>query len=742
MSSPELPLSTDSKLPVDGLSGAVLFCIKGEVLRIIFAADDGLYTVLRLLDDNGREHTLVGPMGGVGEGQDIEASGKWESHKEHGKQFRVLDFKAILPTSEEGIRRYLSSGVIPGIGPKLAERIIDHFGMETIEILDKYSNRLKEVPGIGKKKIKPIKEAWDMHERQRELYIFLQGLHIGPGLCARLIKHYGVGTAEVIRNSPYQMASEVRGVGFLTADRIAGEMGIETTDIMRLSCGIGYTLEKLSERGHVCYPLESLMEEAAKTLAVDLSFARAGLQRAVDDGIAVVETEGNGEQVVFQRELCESERELADHIRRLLCSRPRSDTPSPGGNFYQQLNEEQKQAVSAAFAGTLSIITGGPGVGKTTVVGQIVSTARSNGWYTLLAAPTGRAAKRLSESSRLDAKTIHRLLKWNPQEGRFVHNMDKPLRCDMLIVDEVSMLDVNLACQLLRAVSVGTHVVFVGDRDQLPSVGPGAVLHDLIMCGCIPVTHLVRIYRQDENSRIVSNAHAVNQGSMPDLRAVPKHIAADFYWIDQEDPEKVAATIAEMVRTRIPKRFRFHPMRDIQVLTPMNRGCCGALALNELMQKELNPGPKPEFRSGERVYRSGDRVMQIVNNYDKSVFNGDLGYVREINQKEKTFSVQFDVGMVEYEFYESDQLRLAYAVTVHKSQGSEFPVVVMPVVTQHFVMLQRNLIYTGMTRAKKLLIMIGTRKALAMAVGNNKPMMRCTRLVRRLSTSMSDWVGS
>lgn len=718
--------------------------LRGEVLRVVFASDDGGYAVIRLLDQHKREHTIVGPLASVLEGQDIEASGHWERHREHGRQFRVHSFRAVLPTSPEGIRRYLASGVIPGIGPKLAQRVVDHFGADTLNVLDKASGRLKEIPGLGRKRIPQIRRAWKEHEQQRDLYIFLQGLGIGPAHCAALYRRYGTAAAEIVRKNPYQLASEVRGIGFLTADRIAARVGIASDNPLRLAAGIGYTLERLSEDGHVCYPRQELLQAAARLLQVDTAQAENGLKRALANG-SVVTSSSNADAVslIYQRMMFAAESGVAGAIARLVRAEPAERVAPQTARFSKlALNDEQEQAITQAFLSCFSIITGGPGVGKTTVVGEIVRTARRRAMVTVLAAPTGRAAKRLSEASGMGAKTIHRLLKWNPSQRSFVHNRDKPLRCDLLIVDEVSMLDINLAFSLFSAVRAGTHVVLVGDRDQLPSVGPGAVLHDLIACGCVPVTHLSEIFRQDEQGRIVRNAHSVNRGEMPDLHAIPRGRLGDFYWIDQEDPERVVELITTLARERVPRRFGFDPRTDVQVLAPMNRGTCGTIALNDVLQQTLNPGPKPQFSSGDRKFRAGDRVMQISNNYDKGVFNGDLGLIVTMNPQAKTFDVAFDTGIVSYELYEADQIRLAYAVTVHKSQGSEFPVVIIPLLTQHYVMLQRNLVYTGMTRARRLLIMIGTRKALAIAVRNNRPMQRCTRLVPRLRQELSRGTGS
>ncbi len=713
--------------------------ISGEILRIVFGSEDGQYVVLRLLDANFQEQTLVGPLGGVLEGQDIEAWGRWETHKQHGRQFRVSRFRALLPSSAKGVRRYLASGIIPGIGPKLAERIVDRFGEKTLEVLDKYSVRLREVPGIGRKRIDQIREAWRRHAEERSVRIFLQGLGMGPSTTTRVLQRYGQGAAEVVRRNPYVLAREVRGIGFSTADRIAGQLGIEPTSPLRLAAGVVYVLQQLGDRGHTCYPQSQLLEEVARTLDVDEDHVRIGLERALVDGTVRAESEvvGGSDPYLYLHHLHAAESELAAALGALL------DGPAPapqspprfGGPLWERLNAEQKQAVARAFTAPVSLITGGPGVGKTTVVGQIVTEARRCGLRVLLAAPTGRAAKRLAESCRREARTLHRLLKWDPKHRTFVHNADRPLRCDLLIVDEVSMLDVVLANHLFAAIAPGTRVVMVGDKDQLPSVGPGFLLHDLIDCGRVPVTYLTHIYRQQENSRIVWNAHLVNRGEMPDLRRPPLGELRDFYWIDEGDPDRVMALIARMASERIPRSFRFDPRSDVQVLVPMHRGSCGASALNALLQQALNPNGSPAFRYGERVFRVGDRVMQITNNYDKGVFNGELGQIAGIDGTAKTFRVAFDIGVVDYGWDEADQVKLAYAVTIHKSQGSEFPVVIMPVLTQHFIMLQRNLVYTGMTRARRLLVMIGTRKALAIAIRNDRPAFRCSLLAARLGAS-------
>ncbi len=709
--------------------------LRGEVLRVLFSSADGEYTVLKLLENGCQERTLVGPLAGLVEGQEIEAVGRWENHKDHGRQLRVREFRAVLPSTEEGIRRYLASGLIPGIGPKYAERIVEHFGTDTLRILGNYSERLREVPGIGKKRIEEIRAAWQEHAGQRDVLVFLQGLGIGGALCARIINQYGAGAAEVVRTSPYRLAAEVRGIGFLSADRIAGKLGLAKDDPRRLAAGILHVLDQLALAGHVCYPREALLVEAAKTLEVTGEAAAEGLERACRAGRAVeVQSQGDPPGLfVYRHNLLVEEQGLAEALEVLLrCPLPPVRLPAADtGPAYQRLNEAQRQAVDWAFQAPVSIITGGPGVGKTTVVGQIVALAQRLHLPIALAAPTGRAAKRMAEASSLAAQTLHRLLKWDAASYSFQHDPDRPLPCKLLVVDEVSMLDVSLACSLFRAVGAGTRVVLVGDRDQLPSVGPGSVLQDLIASGRIPVTQLTEIYRQSGEGRIIFNAHAVNHGRLPDIRPVPRGQPADFYWIEKDLPEEAADVIVRMVADRIPQSFGFDPREDIQVLAPMRRGSCGTETLNTRLQDALNP-KGAEFKHGEHRFRVGDRVMQTVNNYDKGVFNGDLGRIHDIQYAERIFHVAFDAGLVEYEWADADEIALAYAVTVHKSQGCEFPVVLMPLLTQHFVMLERNLVYTGMTRARKLLIMVGSQRALAIAVGRSQSRRRWTRLAQLL----------
>jgi len=714
--------------------------VQGTVSSVVFASEDGAYAVIRLENTQHGESVLVGALAAVAEGQDIEAWGQWERHKEHGRQFRVKRFEALLPTTEEGVRRYLASGIIPGIGPKLADRIVDRFGVETLSILDHYSARLLEIPGFGKGRLKQIKDAWSSQSERREIYIFLQGLGLSAAYCDRVYRKYAANAVEIVKENPYRLAREVKGIGFRMADAIARHLNIAPDNPFRLGAGASYVLATMAEQqGHTCVPRDVLLIEAARLLAVEEDVAATGLQRAVEDGTAVVDSAAE-EPLVYPTDLYRAECDLAQIIAGMTSGSGLPTLPPQAlarSRNWTMLNEAQQTAVLNVFQHPISIITGGPGVGKTTVTREIVAIANSLNWNVALAAPTGRAAKRLSESSQAHAQTIHRLLKWEPELSGFAHNSDNPLKHHLVIIDEVSMLDIHLAASLFRAFSAETRVVLVGDRDQLPSVGPGSFLRDLIESKCVLATHLSEVYRQAGGSQIIVSAHRVNAGQLPEMQP-PQSSGelSDFYWIEQEDQEKLVDVVCRMAAERIPKRFNFSPQTDIQILSPMNRGVCGANNLNTRMQAALNPprteGWTPEMTYGDVVYRAGDRVMQISNNYDYQVFNGDLGRMLQIDTKQKNFTVRYESNTVTYAFDEVDQIRLAYAITIHKSQGSEFPVVIVPVLNQHYVMLQRNLIYTAMTRAAKLLIMIGAKKALSIAVHNVNQATRHSQLAERL----------
>jgi exodeoxyribonuclease V alpha subunit len=725
---------TDSLAASDNNRAVTESTLRGEISRVVFESDDGAYCIIKVIDAQGVENTVTGSISGAYSGHHIEVSGHWETHKEYGRQLKASSYKFILPNTKEGIERYLSSGMIPGVGPKLAKCIVDYFGDKTLEIMDRFSARLAEIPGLGRKRVEAIKEAWESQRARRDIFIFMQGLGISQAYCHKIYQVYGNQSAEVVKQNPYRLADEVNGMGFIMSDRVSAALGVEKNSLVRIAAGIIYSLNQLKQAGHTCYPEEQFIKYAAQLLNVDDADIINGIKYAEAAHRIVLEAINAHDRMVYDAVLHRAESELPELIRNLLTvgrfkAQNMLRVPALQG---QSFTDEQYRAVSGAAQSPLSIITGGPGVGKTTVIGELVRRAKTAKLKVYLAAPTGRAAQRLSESSKMNAKTIHRLLKWEPVEKRFVYGLNRKLPCDLLIVDEVSMLDTQLAVYLLRAVEKGCAVVLVGDADQLPSVGPGEVLNDLINSGIAPVTRLTQVFRQGAGSSIISNAHAVNAGRMPELKAHDKNTLSDFYWIEQEDPEQTLDMIVRMVCERIPERFGLNPMRDIQVLTPMNRGLCGTGSINALLQEQLNSGHKPQFKIGERLFKAGDRVMQTSNNYDKNVFNGDMGRIVNIDAHNNVFKVAYGMHQVDYEFTEVDQISLSYAITVHKSQGSEFPAVILPLLNQHYMMLQRNLLYTAMTRAKKLLVLIGGKKAVSMAVRNAIREPRHTLLCHKL----------
>lgn len=717
--------------------------LRGEISKVVFTNDDGSYSVIRVKTDEGTEHTAVGPFFGAFEGQSVEIVGIWEKHKEFGQQLRARSVKYTLPKTSEGIKKYLGSGLIPGIGEKLANCIVNHFGTKTLNVLDNYSSRLLEIPGFGQKRLEMIRKAWRENSQKREIFIFLQSLGISLAYAQKIYRCYGDNTPAVVKENPYRLADDVQGIGFVMADRIASGLGIAKDNIFRLSSGVLFCLKRLSEEGHICYPEDKLIKYAAEILETSDEQIIKGIENAVSEGlIASVNAPETCEfrKFLYSAQLLNAERGAAQAITRIAKTKYHRGAILKNIQlpFNIPLNDLQKRAVEGVAHYPLSIITGGPGVGKTTVISEIVRRAKFAKLRVYLCAPTGRAAKRMSESCKHSAMTIHRMLKWEPERHNFVFNEHRPLNCDILIIDELSMLDIQLSYFLFRAVAAGTTVVMVGDADQLPSVGPGNVLSDLISAKIAFCTRLTQIYRQLSGSRIISNAHLVNSGSIPDISPVPKEKLSDFYWVDCDDANQAAEMIVKLVSSRIPKRFSFNPHRDIQVLSPMNKGECGALGLNKRLQNVLNSEhqKRPQFRFGDTVFRSGDRVMQISNNYDKSVFNGEMGRIVHIDYGEKKFKVEYDNFKVEYDFLEADQIVHCYATTIHKAQGCEFPAVVIPVLTQHYIMLRRNLIYTGITRAKKLLVLVGSRKALAIAVKNFRVETRYSLLRERLLGSL------
>ncbi len=702
--------------------------LRGEIQRVIYESDDGEFAILKLQDENGIDHVVRGSLGGLAPGQHLEADGYWERHPEFGPRFRAENFRLTLPSTPEGIKRFLV-GAIPGIGRKTAAAIVDHFGDETLSVLDNETTRLTEIPKLGPKKIATIVNAWHESASRRDGYIFLQGIGITPAYCNRLFQRYGDQAPVVVRNNPYRLAEEVDGIGFLKADEIARSLGVAPDSADRLTAAVVFSMNNLISNGHVCCPRGELIRASSELAKQPPEKMEKGLVAALERHL-LRELSG----MIYTPRLARAETELPELVAQLALA------PEFAGQTLAKFRDgaklslapEQLCAVEAVSTRPLTIITGGPGVGKTTVVGEIVRRARRAGLRIGLAAPTGRAAKRLSESTGLVAKTLHRLLQFDPSTNRFSYDSTSPLTFELLIVDEVSMLDLLLAQALFRALTPGTSLVLVGDADQLPSVGPGTVLTSFLASGWFGVTALTQIFRQAENSRIIVNAHRVNRGLLPEKPEQNSGLS-DFYWIEQDDPERTIAIIEKLVGDRIPKVFGFDPFEDVQILTPMNRGNCGTLQLNERMQALLNGGDQPELHVGDRIFRCGDKIMQTSNNYEKNVFNGDLGRLIRIQEREKKFSVMFDSAhLVEYRFDEIEQLTAAYAITVHKSQGSEFPVVILPFLSQHYMMLQRNLLYTAMTRARKLLILVGSLRAIRLAVENSRQEPRFSLLTERL----------
>jgi exodeoxyribonuclease V alpha subunit len=719
--------------------------IQGTIERVVFSGGGGDFTVVRLKVAGQIEPvTAVGTLLGLPVGAHVRANGYYEENPRFGRQFRIVAYTELSPQTLDGIKRYLGAGLIKGIGPEFAARIVGRFGDKTLEILDARPERIREVPGIGQSRAEAIKKAWATQRGQREVMVFLQGYGVSPALAARIYKRYGMQAIQRVRDNPYRLAFDVWGIGFLSADRLAASLGIGKETDMRIEAGVRHVLQEAGGQGHVYLARERLTQEASLRLEVDAALVAPAIDRLARQGeVAVehVEDEGVGE-AVYETGLLRAELATAAGLLRLLRApcKPLPLDPAQAIATYEKeaqiaLAPRQAEAVRRALVEPLLVITGGPGVGKTTIVRGIVASFLRCHLRVALAAPTGRAAKRLQEATGQPAATLHRLLEWRPAEGMFGRNADRPLDADLLVVDEASMVDIRLCADLVAALASGTRLLLVGDQDQLPSVGPGMVLRDAIASGTIPVVRLDEIFRQAAQSLIVTNAHRIHNGEPPELGESPPEgplaDKRDFFFIEEENPAQAAQLIRDLVVTRLPRRYGYSPS-DIQVLTPMHRGELGAMNLNHLLQEALSAGGE-ELQSGSRLYRVGDRVMQLRNDYDKDVFNGDVGQVVRVAREEREVVVRFDERDVSFASDELDELALAYAATVHKSQGSEYAAVVIPIHTQHFVMLQRSLLYTAVTRGKKLVVLVGTRKALGIAVRNAEVALRCTRLRNRLA---------
>ena len=701
------------------------------VERITYQNPENGYSVLKVKVKGYNDLvTLVGNLLEVPVGSVLLCRGEWKVDKRYGSQFVAATWEETMPATVYGIEKYLGSGLVKGIGPRFARAIVQRFGTETIDIIETEIERLYEVPNIGRKRVAKIRESWEKQKDIKNVMLFLQGSGVSTAYAAKIYREYGKESIDKVRENPYRLADDIWGIGFKTADGIAAKMGYEKEDPRRCRSGILYTLGQLSDEGHVYAGEEQLVKTAGQLLEAGETAIRdtlAGMLQAED---LILDKDAIYLPPFYHAECGTSRRlrDLAESTGRSLFDGlfdPSSLTAETGIEY----DEVQLAAIRQAVTSKVMVLTGGPGTGKTTTTQGIIAALKKAGLRVLLAAPTGRAAKRMSEATGMEAKTIHRLLEYNPQDG-YKRNDENPLEGDALIVDECSMIDILLMNNLLKAVPVGMRLVFVGDIDQLPSVGAGNVLRDIIDSQRIPVVRLVRIFRQAQKSRIVMNAHTINQGRFPDTS---NGRDTDFFFMREDDPERAAETIVRLVKERLPRAYRESPDR-IQVLTPMQRGVVGAANLNLLLQQALNPSG-PSLNRGGYTYRQGDRVMQQRNNYAKDVFNGDLGYIREVDTEGRTLKVDFDGKWVEYDVTELDELTLAYATTIHKAQGSEYPIVVMPVLMTHYVMLQRNLIYTGITRAKKICVLLGAAKALAYAVRNVSVLKRNTRLKERLNPS-------
>ena len=716
--------------------------LSGLIERVTFLNEENGFGVLKVKAKGHRDLvTVVGSLPSVSAGEWLTAQGRWVQDREFGLQFRAEMLTSTAPTTKEGIEKYLGSGMVKGIGPVYAKKLVDKFGEEIFDIIEKESARLEDVDGIGPKRRKRIKEAWAEQKVIRNIMVFLHSNGVSTSRAVRIYKTYGEDAIEKVRSDPYRLAKDIHGIGFKTADQIAQKIGIPVDSLLRACAGLSHVLLEATGDGHCALPVELLKDEAGKLLLVDDKIVTEALERTLASNDLVKETI-NGQELIFLPHLKRAEEIIAGRIKSL------AGSPSafPAIDFEKavvwcqqktgkELAPSQREALKLALSSRALVITGGPGVGKTTLVNAILLILRAKKVRCLLCAPTGRAAKRLSEATGVEAKTIHRLLEVQPATGRFGRNEANPLDCDLLVVDETSMVDVVLMANLLRALPPKASLLLVGDIDQLPSVGPGMVLRHVIESKVVPVVRLTEVFRQAAHSRIITNAHRINEGHMPEVPA--KDGESDFYFIDREEPDQIAATLVEMVKTRIPSKFRLDPIRDIQVLCPMNRGSLGIRELNVRLQNELNPAraDEPVVEKFGWQFRPRDKVIQTENDYDKDVFNGDIGQIVKIDPVEREVTIRFDQREVVYDFGELDEVSLAYAITIHKSQGSEFPAVVIPLAMQQYLLLQRNLVYTGITRGKKLVVLIGQRKALAMAVRNNRTENRFSGLFERLIAS-------
>jgi len=719
--------------------------LEGQIERITYMNDQTGYTVAKVnvpgyLDPV----TVVGNLLALAPGETLRMNGTWENHPKFGRQFRILSHTTILPASVKGIEKYLGSGLIKGIGTVMASRIVKKFGEKTLQTIDKHIEKLASVEGIGKKRVKMIKSSWIDQKEIRAIMIFLQDHGVGLSHATKIYKKYEQRSIAVVSQNPYRLSTDISGIGFRTADRIAQKLGFDRSTPARAEAGILHVLTELSEEGHVYYPYVQLTGKCREILEVDREPIIKAFETIALAGKIIIEDLNQrldkfdlDNKAVYLTGFHVSETGIAKHFLRLLSSKKstRNIDANKAINWVQKrielrLAPRQIDAIKKAISDKVSIITGGPGTGKTTIIQAVLQIYKAIGAKIFLAAPTGRASKRMTEATDQVASTIHRMLEFSWQKGGFQRNEGRPIEADVVILDEVSMIDTTLMYHLLKAIPSGATMILVGDINQLPSVGPGNVLRDIIRSGKVPVIELRQVFRQARESLIIVNAHRINQGLLPEIKDSGQNLG-DFYFIEQEEPEQVLRIIIELVCDRIPQRFNMDPMKDIQVLSPMHKGTLGTENLNLNLQTSLNPS-KIELVRGERSFRLNDRVMQIKNNYEKEVFNGDIGLIKSIDSKKQEVIVTYGGRQVVYGYLELEEIRLAYTISVHKSQGSEYPAVVLPILSQHYLLLQRNLIYTAVTRGKRLVVIVGSRKALAMGVRNESTMKRYTYLAERL----------
>lgn len=712
--------------------------LQGTLERITYVNEENHYVVARLQVSGRRDlATIVGNLPTVTPGETLKLTGEWVQHTRYGEQFKVEAFETITPATLTGIEKYLGSGLIKGIGPIFAKRLVEAFGIDTLRIIEEEPSRLLTVDGIGEVRLQRIRTAWEEQKEIREVMIFLQGHGVSSAYAAKIFKTYGKSSIAIVQENPYRLARDIYGIGFKTADRIAQAIGIEKHSPLRVEAGVIHALNELAEEGHVYYPLGDLSRASAGILEVDENLVTQAVERLRHEERVICEPGPQG-VAVYLASLYAAEEGVARRLQALAegGALPADIDIERAILWVEQMNRlslaaQQQEAIRQALRQKLLVITGGPGTGKTTILRCILQILEKKHRRMLLCSPTGRAAKRMSEATGREAKTIHRLLEFSPKDGRFKRDQHRPLEADLVIVDEASMIDIVLMNSLLKAIPPAAGLILVGDVDQLPSVGPGAVLRDIIASSLVPVIRLSEIFRQARESQIVVNAHRINRGEMPFCTDWEAQEHGDCYLLAKQEALEVQAAILELASSGLPTRHRVDPLEELQILSPMQKGPIGAMQLNQALQALLNPSGPELLRAG-RLYRRGDRVMQIRNNYEKDVYNGDIGRIVTLDLEDREITVRFDDRQVTYDFNELDELVLAYAVTIHKSQGSEYPVVIIPVHTAHYVMLQRNLLYTAITRGRRLVVLVGTKKAIAIAVKNQKIQLRYTGLAGRL----------